>query len=703
MIRSFYRWRGNTQFKDAQALLTGEGGYEGLEGLRNAESFFRRAQYADGLSDLGDQYLKLRHLSEAERLFEEANDSDGLSAVSEAYLQRGDLLSASRVRESAQQPITEEEYRGIGESLLERGYLLTAAEAFGRGDDEEGVYRASEKLLDRGNLPAADLLMKRLGREVSRERWEAVGEVLLDRGEVRGAEQAFKKAGTPLDSGRIQRMGRRYLKEGRLAAAFFAFDRAGDREGLEDVAEAAGSAGYFELYKTAMEKAGNKVDREICLEKANDFLERGLFTQAEQAFKVAEDHEGLRRVADETFKRGDVRRALTLGMPSEMKALGTSFLEEGRLCPAGLTMEAASDQEGLIRLGEAHAEKGALSAAEKAFRNAGAPVEAGTYRDWGTRWHEKGYVLSARRAKKRLGETPDEEQVRNAAERYLESGRLASAERSLSLIEDRAGLARVGDRYLEVGDLASATRLHKAAGRERSGTEYRRISDEMLGRGWLTSAEWGRSESGEPMEEEEYRTLGDRFLDQGFVYGAEWAFSRINDTEGLLKVGQAYLDEADLHGAEGALRKADRPISASQYVALGDGFLENGYLGLARAAYDAAGDSESKLRLASALVDKGELSLAETIIQEAGKSLTADDYCSYGNRYLEQKNLNAAAYAFRKAQDPDGLRSTGMAMLEVGRLKEAIEVFRAGDVRFSFFERLAYRFRRRMAGHPVRG
>jgi len=589
----------------------------------------------------------------------------------------------------------------MGNTLLEKGYLLAAAEAFDRGDDDEGIARASEKLLDRGNLPAAELLMRYIGKEVSRERWEAVGEVLLDRAEVKAAEKAFERAGAPLDSGRLQRAGQRYMKDGRLVAAHYAFDRAGDREGLEKLAEAAREAGYFELFLLAAKEAGMDVDRASLIAMANDYLKRGLFTQAEKAFKSAGEQQGVRLVAEAAMARGDVRRTLNIGTQEEMKEKGASFLKDGRLHSAGLTMEAAGDREGLVHLGETYAQKGALDCAERTFQKAGVPVEAGTYREWGAQWEKKGYALSARRARARTGAEQDEEQMRTTAESYLEEGLLGSAERTLVHIEDRAGLARVGDRYLEVGDLASADRLYRAAGRETSDTEYRRISDVLQRSGWLTSAEWGRSRSGALMDREEYRAMGDRFLDQGFAYGAEWSFSRAENTDGLLKTGQAYLDQADLKGAERAFHKADRRMSTSQYIALGDSFLQKGYLGAARTAFETADDKEGKLRLAKALADQGDIFSAEKVCQGVGKPMESPEYLAYGRLYLDKGNLSAAAYAYSKTGDQDGLRATGEALLEVGRLGEAIEVFRDGRIHFGLFSRLFYRLRRRLAGRRI--
>ncbi len=696
MIGSFYRWLGNARFNEARDLLRCEGRYdEGVEKLRKAEFFFRRAQFTDGLADLGDQYLRLRHLSEAEQLFDEAKDKDGLLAVSEALIERGNLASARRVRDLAQQSFKEEEYRRIGDTLLERGYLMAAAEAYDRGKDEDGIARAAEKLLDRGNLPAAELLMRYLGREVSKERWEAVGEVLLDRAEVKAAEQAFKRAGSSLDSGRLQRAGQRYMTEGRLDAALYAFDRAGDREGLEQLAEAAGAAGYFELFLLAAKKAGRDVDRQALAAMANDYLARGLFTQADKAFKAAGEEQGLQRVAEATLERGDVRRALSRGVLAEMKEKGGELLKDGRLYSSGLAMEAAGDKEGLIRLGEIYAQKGALDGAERTFRKAGVPIEAGTYKEWGDQWEKKGYALSASRAMTRTGTEEDQEKLRTAAERYLDEGLIGSAERSLGLIEDRAGLAKIGDKYLEVGDFASADRLYRAAGRETSDTEYQRIGDDLLERGWLTSADWSRKRRGAPMDKEEYRSMGERFLEQGFLYGAEWSFSRAGDTDGLLKAGQAYLDQADLKGSERAFKKAERRMSSSQYIALGDRFLQNGYLGAARAAFEAADDKEGKLRLAKALADQGDIITAEKVCQDVGKAMEVPEYLEYGRRYLDKGNLSAAAYAFRRANSQDELRATGEALLKAGRLDEAIEVFRAGHIRFGLFSRLMYRLRRR--------
>ena len=696
MIGSIYRWLGNTRFKEARDLLRGDGRHdEGVEKLRKAESFFRRAEFPDGLADLGDQYLRLRHLSEAEQLFDEAKDKDGLLAVSEALIERGNLASARRVRDLAQQPFKEEEYRRIGDALLERGYLMAAAEAYDRGGDEDGIARASEKLLDRGNLPAAELLMRYLGREVSRDRWEAVGEVLLDRAEVKAAEQAFKRAGTDLDSGRLQRAGQRYMTEGRMDAALYAFDRAGDREGLEKLAEAAGAAGYFEIFLHASKKTGRDVDREALAAMANDYLARGLFTQAEKAFSAAGDEQGIQRVAEATFERGDVRRALNLGIRADMKEKGAEFFKDGRLYPSGLAMEAAGDKEGLIRLGETYAQKGALDSAERTFRKAGVSIEAGTYREWSEQWERKGYALSASRATARTGVEEDQEKLRTAAERYFDEGLIGSAERSFGLLEDRAGLAKVGDKYLDVGDLASADRIFRAAGRETSDSEYQDIGDKLLESGWLTSADWSRSRRGAPLDKEEYRSMGERFLGEGFLYGAEWAFFRAGDDDGLQKAGQAYLDQADLKGAERVFKKAERRMSSSQYIALGDRFLQNGYLGAAGAAFEAADDKEGKLRLAKAMADRGDIITAEKVCQDVGKAMDDPEYAAYGRRYLEKGNLSAAAYAFRRAGSQDELRATGEALLEAGRLDEAIDVFRDGHIRFGLFSQLMYRLRRR--------
>ena len=106
----------------------------------------------------------------------------------------------------------------------------------------------------------------------------------------------------------------------------------------------------------------------------------------------------------------------------------------------------------------------------------------------------------------------------------------------------------------------------------------------------------------------------------------------------------------------------DANVSAERLVALGDSFLEQGYLCDAASFFRKASHQEGMDRLKSLATEQGDSFLFELTIRDSKDTEDPDSWEKVGRKAMELKKYSHAVRAFRKAGNEDLLKAAEQSM-----------------------------------------
>jgi tetratricopeptide (TPR) repeat protein len=115
---------------------------------------------------------------------------------------------------------------------------------------------------------------------------------------------------------------------------------------------------------------------------------------------------------------------------------------------------------------------------------------------------------------------------------------------------------------------------------------------------WVLSKRIGKDISLGPEDEKAfYKTLGDYAVATNNLYEAAEAYGNAGFKEGLIEIGNKFVEKGDLWGAEWAYEKIGKKLSKEQLIKIGDKAVEEGKFALAAEAYAKAGEEKKAMEL----------------------------------------------------------------------------------------------------------
>jgi hypothetical protein len=194
-----------------------------------------------------------------------------------------------------------------------------------------------------------------------REEKKAADE-LLAAGDAEGAWKIYQrlehKAG-------LAAVGEHLLAKGSLRRAAEAFAAAGQAEGVRRAAEVWLERGHYNEWIKTLKLGGTEATPAEHARAARVLLEKGDFHGAEKAFALAEDHAGLRALAERYLGKNDLDNAARLlrklGVPAELAPLAERHLQRGDLDKAAKLFAEAGDEAGLQCVAERRSARAAAA------------------------------------------------------------------------------------------------------------------------------------------------------------------------------------------------------------------------------------------------------------------------------------------------------------------------------------------------------
>ncbi|MFC1888699.1 tetratricopeptide repeat protein [Thermodesulfobacteriota bacterium] len=417
--------------------------------------------------------------------------------------------------------------------------------------------------------------------------------------------------------------------------------------------------------------------------------ERGLesLRSAEQMFRRIQDRSGL----------------ISLG----------NFYFNNRMYDEALRIFSASGHgDGLVRMAEHCIDIGDLRGAEKFYRRAERPLDGGEYKAIAekllsagflsaaaiafekagdlesldvvaARFIEKGDVGAAGVVLNKAGREIDEAELEGMADRFISQGMIAGADQALKKIGkslDKVRLKELGDRLLAEGKLTQAETAYRRADDSDGLT---RLVDGFLDKGCIEAAFRLSGEIGCEIPSEKVRSIGERCLDDGMLGNAAAAFERIGDQRGLAEVARRYLETGAVREVVKIQKMADRTASDEEMVRLGEDFLGKGRIHGAEAAFRAAGHDSGLADVGRRHLDQGNVFSGLQLMWKTGRQPRKEELQQTADRYAKEGRIQAAQAAYMASDRKIGeeeFRKFGDFYLDNSMLASAERAFRLGNI-----------------------
>lgn len=223
--------------------------------------------------------------------------------------------------------------------------------------------------LEKGKTEKAFEAFKSAGDKVGLMK---LGNICLKNLQVSEAIKALKAAGSPVSKTLLIKLGYACLeKKGKEMSAVEAFKLADDEDGLNKCGHAYIEKGLLKEAVELFKEMDNKAELIRC---GYICLKKKEILLATKAFEAAQYPPGLRKCGDKFLARGEESWSFeTFGVPEELPKTSEqkkqNHNKENEMHWAVYAFKAARDKEGLTKCGHAYIEKGEMEKAREAFKN----------------------------------------------------------------------------------------------------------------------------------------------------------------------------------------------------------------------------------------------------------------------------------------------------------------------------------------------